>query len=171
LNVDTSCESSLKTPTQQQLFNEKETTAWQIPKIALFVDPRNGLDSASGSESDPMRTIQGAVDKAAAVQAAAAAAAAAAESGGEDSGGGGSGPTVVLRGGTHFLKETLRLGPEHSGLTLRAHPADLLPPVVSGGVALEGLEWEEVSVTADEWNTLSADTNLVYGGTIDNVKS
>ena len=36
---------------------------------------------------------------------------------------------MVLRGGTHFLTETLHLGPEHAGLKLLAYPGET--PTVS----------------------------------------
>ena len=35
-----------------------------------------------------------------------------------------TGAAVVLRGGSHYLEETLHLGPQHSGLTLTAYPGD-----------------------------------------------
>ena len=48
-------------------------------------------------------------------------------------------PAVVLRGGTHYIEETLLVTPEHSGLHLIGYPGE--SSVVSGGVELKGLEW------------------------------
>jgi len=52
-------------------------------------------------------------------------------------------PRVVrLRGGTYRLRETLRLGPDDSGLVLEAYPGET--PVVSGAVPVTG--FREVSI-------------------------
>ena len=52
-------------------------------------------------------------------------------------------PAVVLRGGTHFVSETLVLTPAHSGLHLIGYPGEA--PEVSGGVELTGLAWKKYS--------------------------
>lgn len=49
---------------------------------------------------------------------------------------------IRLRGGTHFLEEPLRLGPEDSGTTLAAHPGER--PVCSGGRRISG--WRAATV-------------------------
>jgi hypothetical protein len=70
---------------------------------------------------------------------------------------------VVLRGGVHYLKDTLHLGPQHSNLTLVAFPGEEAP-VVSGGKELSSLQWKPYKVTpaARGWTVLNA-TNAVSG--------
>ena len=43
-------------------------------------------------------------------------------------------PTVLLRHGTHYLPDTIFLGPQHSGLTLASYPGE--QATVSGGKVL-----------------------------------
>jgi len=61
-------------------------------------------------------------------------------------------PLVLLQDGTHYLKETLFINPEHSGLTMKAYPG--ASPVVSGGTALE-VNWKAYNTTggANVWVT------------------
>lgn len=95
-----------------------------LPARAVFVAP-GGRPGASGlAPADPMADLQRAVDTAAAT-------------GVRD---------VVLRGGTHYLADTLHLGPEHSNIHIQAFPGET--PVVSGGVALKGLAWKPYNVSA-----------------------
>ena len=49
-------------------------------------------------------------------------------------------PTVLLRAGTHYLRQQLVLGPEHSNLTLASYPGE--NAVVSGGKELN-VAWSE----------------------------
>ncbi|MBN9690945.1 MAG: right-handed parallel beta-helix repeat-containing protein [Verrucomicrobia bacterium] len=59
-------------------------------------------------------------------------------------------PAVIeLRGGTHFLPETLVLGPRDSGLILRARQGET--PIVSGARRLE--RWSPVSGQPGVWET------------------
>ena len=64
------------------------------------------------------------------------------------------GLTVLLRGGTHYLKDTLTLGPQHSNLTLAAYPGE--KPVVSGGKQLN-VQWKPYNVKAGGPNIYVAD--------------
>ncbi|CAE8664940.1 unnamed protein product, partial [Polarella glacialis] len=86
-----------------------------LAESLIFVDPVSGHDHASGSKEEPVRSIQLALDRAP------------------------RGGTVVLRQGTHFLTDTLRLSAEHSGVTITNHPGEL--PVVSGGKKL-AVNWK-----------------------------
>ncbi len=47
-----------------------------------------------------------------------------------------AGDRIVLRGGTYRLEETLRLGPQNSGVTWIAAPGER--PILSGGVVITG---------------------------------
>jgi hypothetical protein len=93
----------------------------------VYVDPSKGADKgSSGAIGSPFKTIAAAV--AAARKAAAPPA------------------TVVLRGGTHWLSETLVLTPADSGLSLRSYSGENV--TVSGGVPLSSLEWKPHDRTA-----------------------
>ena len=65
----------------------------------LYVDPTAGSDKNVGAMASPLLTIQAALDKAAAMEPT---------------------PAVVLRHGTHYIKETLLLTPSHLGTRTRA---------------------------------------------------
>eukprot|EP00435_Cladocopium_sp_Y103_P019596 s583_g4.t1 len=91
---------------------------------AVFVDGTNGDGSNVGSESHPLRSLQVACDRAV-------------TSGSET-------PMVVLRGGTHFLTESLMLGPQHSKLLITSYPKERAE--VSGGKKLQ-VTWKPYNVT------------------------
>jgi len=99
-----------------------------IPSNAIFVAP-NGNDAALGTLEAPLRSIQLACDRA------------------------GKYGTVVLRGGVHFLTQTIYLTPEHSHLTLMGFPGE--DAVVSGGVLLK-VNWKPYRVD-QKWNIYVAD--------------
>jgi hypothetical protein len=60
---------------------------------------------------------------------------------------------LVLQNGTHYLNETLRLGSEHSGVTIRAAPN--ARPVLSGGQLLR-TQWEPTTVPSGASGALVA---------------
>lgn len=91
---------------------------------AVFVDGTNGDDSNVGSESHPLRSLQVACDRAVTF--------------GSDT------PMVLLRGGTHFLTESLMLGPQHSKLLITSYPKEKAE--VSGGQKLQ-VTWKPYNVT------------------------
>lgn len=117
-----------------------------VPADAIYVAV-DGDDDAVGTLSAPLRSMQAAADLAAS------------RSSGSQ--------TVVLRGGTHYLTETLTLTPKHSGLSFVAHPGE--DPVVSGGTQLKDLEWTAYNVTPGQtgW-VVEQGQNAVYGGKPDN---
>lgn len=94
-----------------------------IPHNALFVHPVDGSDANSGELGAPLRSIQVAVDRAASFT-----------------------PTraVVLRGGTHFIRETINYGPEHSNLHVLGYPGE--KAVISGGVELKTM-WKPFHIS------------------------
>lgn len=51
---------------------------------------------------------------------------------------------VVLRGGTHYITDTIHLTPDHSNLHILGHPGE--EAVVSGGVELN-VTWVPYNVT------------------------
>ena len=73
----------------------------------------NGNDKNLGSVKSPFKTIQYAIDFVVENKK----------------------PTVVLRGGDHFLEETIQIHPKHSGLSLLAYPGET--PIISGGIPLK----------------------------------
>eukprot|EP00658_Telonema_sp_P-2_P049871 TRINITY_DN3795_c0_g1_i19.p1 TRINITY_DN3795_c0_g1~~TRINITY_DN3795_c0_g1_i19.p1 ORF type:complete len:842 (-),score=152.99 TRINITY_DN3795_c0_g1_i19:108-2633(-) len=90
------------------------------PPGGLFVHPELGHDGATGTEQDPLRTVTSAIERVVAS----------------------GNSTIVLRGGLHFLNETLELGPLHSGLTIMNYPGEV--PWLSGGVRVDDVAWESV---------------------------
>ena len=68
-----------------------------VPSDALFVHP-TGKDTNPGTRSAPLQSIQLAMDVMAKRT--------------------GANKTVVLRGGTHYIADTIYLGPQHSHITV-----------------------------------------------------
>ena len=103
---------------------------------SLFVCPDSGNDAHDGSINTPLKSIQLALDRAGASK---------------------SKKTVVLRSGTHYIADTIQVGPQHSNVAVQGHPDDTSLPIVSGGVALKDLKWEKFKVD-DSSNIWVADT-------------
>jgi len=109
---------------------EPTAPQFEVPKDAIFVAP-DGDDAATGTLASPMRSLQLAVDVAAKEKRA-----------------------VVLRGGSHYLPDTLHLGPEHSGITISGYPGEQAE--VSGGHELK-VTWKPHDVVAGGANIWVAD--------------
>jgi len=97
--------------------------------VTFFVDPINGKDNQpfapdSGSITKPFKTIDSAVAATRAVRSSIPGMVAA----------------VMLRGGVHYMAETLSLGPEDSSLTIAAYNNEQV--VVSGGVHIDNIVWK-----------------------------
>lgn len=114
-----------------------------IPSHAIYVHPR-GNDRRNGTINAPLKSIQEAADRAAAL--------------------GVSNPTVVLRAGTHYLSDTVQLGPRHSHIHFTAYPGE--NAVMSGGVELKIASWKPYNVTpaSNEW-VVEDGQNAVYAST------
>ena len=56
---------------------------------------------------------------------------------------------LVLRGGVHYLSETIQLGSSDSGLIVSGFAGDA-PAWVSGGLALRGLSWAAYNVSGGQ---------------------
>ena len=95
-------------------------SAGSLPAHTIFVHPVKGYDGAPGSHDAPVRSLQVACDRAAAQPR--------------------EHRLVALYGGVHYLRTTLKLGSQHSGLKLRAVPGEEQSPVISGGVRLK-VDW------------------------------
>lgn len=112
-----------------------------LPPSAFFVDAKHGSDTSAGSQAAPFKSIDRALRATR-----------------------GSGVlNIVLRGGgVFYLSAPLVLGAFDSGLVISAFPGEA--PVVSGGAALEGLDWVSVGpssnsqVSATVW---SADLSAI----------
>lgn len=89
----------------------------------LYVSP-DGSDGGTGGIDSPFRTIKHGVT---ALRASPAP------------------RTLILRGGVHFLNETLQLTPADSGLTISGFPSGTEEAWVSGGVLLPRLVWHKVA--------------------------
>ena len=86
-----------------------------VPAQATYYVSPTGSDEHDGSLKAPFRTVQRAL---ASTRRAA-----------------GSKPVIVLRGGTYFLPQTIRLEDQDSGLTIRAYKSE--KPVLSGGMPIQ----------------------------------
>ena len=95
------------------------------PASTLYVDASSGSDSAAGTLSAPLKTIAAAVAKAAALAAP---------------------RSILLRKGTFYVKQTIRLGAAMSGTTIAAYQQEEV--VVSGGVELSNLKWKKTASLA-----------------------
>ena len=71
---------------------------------------------------------------------------------------------MVLRGGVHYLADTLMLGPQHSHITIQGMPGEAA--TVSGGVSLD-VQWKPFNQSAPHWE-VSVGQNNVYDQTCDN---
>ena len=110
---DPNCKGSLSAPPSA------EHRPKAVPADAIYVSPAGTPDGAAdGSMKRPFHSIQMAADLAAARKS----------------------YMVVLRGGTFYLKETIRLTAHHSHVHLMAFPGEV--PIISGGVELKSLEWK-----------------------------
>lgn len=87
-----------------------------MEKRTVYAAPA-GAPCAAGTENDPIGGLAAALS---ALRAA-------------------GGSELVLRGGTYFLPEPLCLGPEDSGLVLRAYPGET--PVLTGAMPLNRPCW------------------------------
>jgi hypothetical protein len=96
---------------------------------AIFVSP-TGDDSAAGTETAPLKTIQAGFDKAAAAKS----------------------TSLVLRGGTYYLTSAVNVNSKHSGIAVTAYNDE--EPVISGGKELT-TEWKpyDVSNGTASWTT------------------
>jgi hypothetical protein len=90
-----------------------------IPEDAVFVAVNGNDLAADGSEQSPFQSLQAAVDFAVKYT---------------------NSKSVIVRGGVHYLSETLQLTPQHSGLQILAYPSE--SPVFSGGQPLFITKWE-----------------------------
>mmetsp|Transcript_6076 Transcript_6076/g.11612 ORF Transcript_6076/g.11612 Transcript_6076/m.11612 type:complete len:955 (+) Transcript_6076:182-3046(+) len=87
----------------------------------------DGNDAGAGSLSDPFRTLRRASEAVSAARSAAR--------------GTPQRAVVYLRGGAHFLRDTLALGAEHSNTLWTAYADEKV--VLSGGTPLRGLRWSK----------------------------
>ena len=110
---------------------------------SIYVDAAKGSDSAAGTESAPLKTVEAALAK--------------------SRHGSPSPASIVLRGGTYYLKETIALTAADSGLTIESYSGETAE--LSGAHPLTSLEWKSVNVSAHHKTPVSMstlpDTNLV----------
>ena len=99
-------------------------TALQPGVIVFYADAVHGDDSSAGTQAAPFRTITHGLQATRGVTPGAPA-------------------QLVLRAGTYELAAPVVLTPADSGLTLSAFPGE--QPVLSGGAALAGLEWQRIA--------------------------
>jgi len=134
----------LNDPNCTEVLNGTATQTLKTKRLPegpiLFVDPIHGTDDFDRtglSEEAPLRTLGEAVKRAAEAD---------------------TTPAVVLRGGTHFLDETIVITPEHEGLHILSYPGE--SATVSGGVPLPKLDWKEYDVS-DGKNVYVADLDKI----------
>mmetsp|Transcript_50416 Transcript_50416/g.74769 ORF Transcript_50416/g.74769 Transcript_50416/m.74769 type:complete len:882 (+) Transcript_50416:102-2747(+) len=118
-----SLQSTAKPVVLNEKHPEKETEGIGIPLDAIYVAFEDGDDEHpnAGAFDSPFKSIQAAADHASSQP--------------NDS----SCKTVVLRGGTHYLEDSIRLTPLHNHIEFVAYPGE--SPIVSGGVKLKISSW------------------------------
>ena len=115
------CSKSERAPLPRASLPEPapaERTAGPHAAGSIYVDAAKGSDSAAGSLGAPLKTIEAAHAKARQRSGSA---------------------TIVLRGGTYYLKETLALTAQDSGLTIESYTGEVAE--VSGAHPLGKLAW------------------------------
>ena len=115
-----------------------DTSGMSIPAGSVFVAPEGGVDKkmaksmtgleAMGTEQRPFATIQFGLDVCSERSDCSA---------------------VVLRGGTHYLTDTIMVKPKHSHTTMMAYPGEA--PVVSGGILLKDVDFKPYGQTNNSW--------------------
>eukprot|EP00054_Salpingoeca_dolichothecata_P007214 m.41893 g.41893 ORF g.41893 m.41893 type:complete len:814 (+) comp16925_c0_seq2:2-2443(+) len=147
LQLDQYCNNTIR-PNEASLpswfprkFDSSKTNDLQV-----FVDANKGNDKNSGSESQPLKTIQAAVDKVA----------------------GSTGATIFLRSGTFYLTAPVNIGSKSTKLTIQNFNGE--EAWVSGGVELTNLKWSEYNVAGNMniWKTSLAGFSL--GGAIEGLR-
>ena len=136
----------------EDVSEEEASPQEALPDDAVFVAPLPTNQASSnlnrlnrlaaykgGSQQNPFYSVQEAVDYAVAST---------------------KSKHVVLRGGVHYLSQTILLTAKHSGLRLTAFPDE--SPVVSGGIPLHNIqEWKPYNRTRKVTATTdSADQNI-----------
>eukprot|EP01062_Namystynia_karyoxenos_P023974 TRINITY_DN19300_c0_g1_i1.p1 TRINITY_DN19300_c0_g1~~TRINITY_DN19300_c0_g1_i1.p1 ORF type:complete len:935 (+),score=273.61 TRINITY_DN19300_c0_g1_i1:66-2870(+) len=100
------------------------TGALRDDAVKVYVEPTHGSDAAAGTSAAPFATIARAVRATRARKP-------------------GTQATVVLRGGTYFLSDTIAIHSEDSGLRFASYQGETA--VISGGVNVSGLSWTAVA--------------------------
>ena len=102
-----------------------------LPHNAVYVDGATGQDTNSGSIDKPLKTIAHALTM--------------------------KMNAVVIRAGTYYIKETLKMGAEHNGMTVTNYPGEEV--WLSGGRKLENLKWQKSNLKG--YNIWEADISSV----------
>ena len=131
LNLDTKCEDPAPAP------RGVPPPVFPTPKGALFVDYTNGSDAAPGDELLPLKTLCAAVRKAP------------------------SKGTIVLRGGVHFLRDTVVLDADASHLTIQNYEGEEV--WLSGGAPLGANHWRAHPTAEGVWTTTLSEA-IAAGG-------
>jgi hypothetical protein len=108
----------------------------------IFVDYVRGTDTASGGSIEaPLKTVAYALGQ-------------------SRQRFDGAPPTIILRGGLHFLAETVELEPVDSGLTIRGYGGEEV--WVSGGIPVTP-EWTRSSLRGNVWEAVLPSIDHVSG--------
>lgn len=131
-------------------FSSASSSSSSSWSLEVFVDPRTGDDSNSGTAAAPLKTVSGARYAVRQLRATV----------------GDALVTVVLSGGRHQLSETLELRPEDSNIKWIAashHPgsggafATNTSSVLAGGARLSASCWQFVTTASDGGNVYTCD--------------
>jgi hypothetical protein len=109
--------------TRPSIHTQTKGDGVSVPANAIFVDASKGDDTKSGSEQEPVKTVARALTLSRSSS---------------------SPPRkqILLRGGTFYLPLTLELDKQDDGLEISSYPNE--QAVLSGGVLLEGLQFQPV---------------------------
>ena len=118
------CNVSLASGKRHTLCDRSSTERRSKPNVLQFFVSTSGNDSNPGSINAPVKSLEQALRLYRLLARP------------------GSRGVMYLRAGTFYLKETLELGPEDSGLTITAYQDEKV--TVSGGRSYEFATWKEV---------------------------
>lgn len=116
-------------PFQPTASLERTSGAGSAVGFIVYVDAMNGNDGNSGTLTKPLASIKAAVTATRDARSSALTS---------------TNATIALRAGTFYLNETIELDARDSGLTIGAYQAEEV--IVSGGVALSGLNWKPTTM-------------------------
>eukprot|EP00051_Salpingoeca_urceolata_P028110 m.485050 g.485050 ORF g.485050 m.485050 type:complete len:808 (-) comp23643_c0_seq1:142-2565(-) len=146
LGLNDDCNGTLVTPR----VNVADDGKTKPRASGVFVCAELGNDENPGTETRPVRSLQLAIDLAA-------------KRTGKDR-------LVVLRGGTHFIKDTIMITAAHSNMDIISYPGE--KAVVSGGVEIKA-DWKpyKVSSTSNIYVTDVTEVDDVPGLQVDGFRA
>eukprot|EP00931_Biecheleriopsis_adriatica_P028735 TRINITY_DN17128_c0_g1_i4.p1 TRINITY_DN17128_c0_g1~~TRINITY_DN17128_c0_g1_i4.p1 ORF type:complete len:907 (+),score=123.99 TRINITY_DN17128_c0_g1_i4:215-2722(+) len=116
LELQTLCSETFAPRSANAKFAQARSSKRAV--LQFFVDPMHGSDANTGTMTSPFQTVFAGINSCRGQQ---------------------NGCDVLLRGGTHYLNDTLQITDMHSGMRISAYNGE--KAIVSGGRKIQGLTW------------------------------